>query len=76
MRIYGGGILSSKNESLYALDSQIPERRPFNIDDIVQSSYGLDQMQKNYYVIESFKTLYTLLETDLISLLLTYANKA
>jgi phenylalanine-4-hydroxylase len=74
LRIYGGGILSSKNESIYALDSQVPERRPFNIYDIIQSAYGLDQMQTTYYVLESFETLYTLLETNLTSLLLNYAS--
>ena len=69
LRIYGGGILSSKNESLYALDSKIPERRVFNIHDVINTTYGLEHMQKIYYAIESFETLYSLIKTDLTQLL-------
>ncbi|MCG8433731.1 MAG: phenylalanine 4-monooxygenase, partial [Gammaproteobacteria bacterium] len=31
LRIYGAGILSSKGETEYALDSDTPERRPFDV---------------------------------------------
>jgi phenylalanine-4-hydroxylase len=72
LRIYGGGILSSYDESLYALDSPIPERRPFNIEEIIHKTYDLQQIQKIYYVIDSFEALHALLEGDLIDLLGQY----
>ena len=62
LKIYGAGILSSQSESLYALDSDIPQRLEFNINAIINRQYGLDAMQKTYYIIEDFNMLYTLLD--------------
>lgn len=67
LRIYGGGILSSKNECIYALESPIPERRPFDISLILKTPYSINVMQKIYYVIDDFSRLYSLIETDLVS---------
>ena len=69
LRIYGGGILSSSNESIYALESDIPLRVPFDVEHIVSHSFALDKLQKIYYVIEDFKILYELLEVDLLGLM-------
>lgn len=67
LRIYGGGILSSKNECVYALESHIPERRPFDLPAILATPYRIDVMQKIYYVIDDFNSLYSLIETDFLS---------
>jgi phenylalanine-4-hydroxylase len=62
LRIYGGGILSSYGESLYALDSTVPERKEFNRAEIEKTEFSLEKMQSVYYVIENFDSLYHVLE--------------
>ena len=69
LRVYGGGILSSKNETIYCLESDIPERRSFDVLDVFRTPYRIDIMQPIYYVIESFDTLFQLTEVDLIGLI-------
>lgn len=69
LRAYGGGILSSKSESLYCLDSDIPERKPFDVINVLRTPYRIDILQPIYYVIDSFDVLYQLIEMDLISLI-------
>ena len=69
-RIYGGGILSSKEETIYSLESTIPERRAFgNGLDALRTPYRIDMLQTIYYVIESFDCLYKLLENDILGLI-------
>ncbi|MGA2655372.1 MAG: phenylalanine 4-monooxygenase [Gammaproteobacteria bacterium] len=68
-KIYGGGILSSYGETLYALDSPIPERRPFDILTMLRTPYRYDMMQTIYYVINSLDDLYQIMQLDLFALI-------
>ncbi len=64
---YGGGILSSKEETVYAVESNIPERRPFNDGtDAIRTPYRIDILQPIYYVINNFQDLYNMLEDDIV----------
>lgn len=67
LRIYGGGILSSKGESVYALESDLPRRQPFDMITVLRTTYRYDEMQKNYFIINSFEELYNLVTVDLKS---------
>lgn len=58
LRIYGAGILSSSGESVYSVKSDVPERVPYNVRDIVLTPYIKDKFQEKYFVIDSFKQLY------------------
>lgn len=58
IRIYGGGILSSYQETVYATDSEEPQRREFSPVDILRTPYRIDQLQPIYYVINDYKELY------------------
>jgi phenylalanine-4-hydroxylase len=69
VRAYGGGILSSKEETVYSVESTIPIRKPFDIIDILRTPYRIDIMQPVYFVIDSFDVLFELIELDLISLI-------
>jgi phenylalanine-4-hydroxylase len=69
LRIYGGGILSSKEETIYALESDVPLRKPFDPLEVLRTPYRIDIKQPIYYVIESFDTLFDLAKMDLISLI-------
>ncbi len=58
LKIYGAGIMSSMGESVYSLDSDIPERRKFSPDLVLRTPYRTDIMQTIYYVIEEFNDIY------------------
>jgi phenylalanine-4-hydroxylase len=68
-KIYGSGILSSKSETIYAAESPEPQRLPFDMLTALRTPYRYDIMQTLYYVIDDFKTLYEMVEQDLLSLL-------
>ena len=68
-RAYGGGILSSSNETVYAIDSKIPKR--IDLDDPMvafRTPYKIDILQPTYFTLQNLDHLYKLLEFDLISL--------
>lgn len=65
LRIYGGGILSSKGETIYALESAVPVREAFDLLTILRTPYRYDEMQKKYFIINSFDDLFELVNTDL-----------
>ncbi|GAA0783985.1 MULTISPECIES: phenylalanine 4-monooxygenase [Pseudomonadati] len=71
LNIYGGGILSSPGETLYALGDK-PERRPFDLLDVLRTPYRIDIMQPIYYVIEHIDYLDEIAKMDIMS----YVNKA
>jgi phenylalanine-4-hydroxylase len=58
LRIYGAGILSSSGETDYSLYSDIPQRVPFNVAEILDTPYIKDRYQSKYFVIDSFEQLY------------------
>ena len=57
LRIYGAGIVSSKGESLYSLESPAPNRLGFDLERIMRTRYRIDTFQKTYFVIDSFEQL-------------------
>ncbi len=61
LRIYGAGITSSKGESIYSLDSEVPTRIKFNALRVMKTRYHIDSFQKTYFVIESFEQLFNAL---------------
>jgi phenylalanine-4-hydroxylase len=58
LRIYGGGILSSPGETVYALESPIPIRRLYDVQTLLETPYMIDRFQEQYFVIESYEQLY------------------
>lgn len=68
-KIYGSGILSSKSETIYAAESPQPQRIPFDMLTALRTPYRYDIIQTLYYVIDDFKTLYEMVEYDLLDLL-------
>jgi phenylalanine-4-hydroxylase len=57
LRIYGSGIVSSKGESLHALESDAPNRIGFDLERVMRTRYRIDTYQKTYFVIDSFAQL-------------------
>jgi phenylalanine-4-hydroxylase len=57
LRIYGAGILSSKGESIYCLESEAPHRLGFDLERILRTNYRIDTFQPAYFVIDSYEHL-------------------
>jgi phenylalanine-4-hydroxylase len=64
LRIYGAGIVSSRGETLYALDSDSPHRVGFDIMRMMQTEYRIDDYQETYFVIENFDQLFDATRPD------------
>lgn len=68
LRIYGGGILSSPSETVYALESDEPERVQMDPLDAMRTPYRIDIMQPLYYVLDNANDLDALADMDLMGL--------
>jgi phenylalanine-4-hydroxylase len=64
LRIYGSGILSSKAESIYCLESAGPNRVGFDLLRVMRTRYRIDTFQKTYFVIDSFAQLFDATRPD------------
>ncbi len=64
LRIYGSGIVSSKGESVYSLDSPRPNRIAFDLIRIMRTRYRIDDYQETYFVIDSFAQLFEATRPD------------
>ena len=60
--VYGGGILSSHEETIYAIDSDKPKRLEFDLVETLQTPYRYDVIQDRYFVIDSLKALYNMMD--------------
>lgn len=65
-KIYGGGILSSPGETLYALDDPDAMRVDFDIHTVLRTPYRIDIMQPEYFVLDGIEHLYKLSKMDLM----------
>jgi phenylalanine-4-hydroxylase len=57
LRIYGAGIVSSRTESIFALDSDSPNRLGFDLERVMRTLYRIDDFQQVYFVIPSLQYL-------------------
>ena len=64
LKIYGAGIVSSRTESVFAIDDPSPNRLHFNMERIMQTDYRIDDFQQSYFVIESFDELFHTTQKD------------
>jgi phenylalanine-4-hydroxylase len=56
-RIYGAGIVSSRAESVFALDDPSPNRLGFDLERVMRTPYRIDDFQQVYFVIPSLQAL-------------------
>ncbi|WP_114783629.1 phenylalanine 4-monooxygenase [Vibrio tetraodonis] len=66
-KIYGGGILSSPGETVYALNDEKPVREVFDIHTVLRTPYRIDIMQPAYFYLNNIEQLYQLSQEDLMS---------
>jgi phenylalanine-4-hydroxylase len=64
IRIYGSGIVSSRGESIYSLESPDPNRIGFDLLRIMRTAYRIDDFQASYFVIDDFAQLFAATQPD------------
>lgn len=69
LRTYGAGIVSSTGETPYSIESDVPERRPFDPVTALRTPYRIDIFQTVYYVIDSLDDLFKVAHMDLFELI-------
>ncbi|WP_100550960.1 phenylalanine 4-monooxygenase [Caedibacter taeniospiralis] len=69
LRCYGGGVLSSIGETVYALEDPCVRYERFDALNILRTPYLIDIYQPVYYVIRSYESIYNVLKDDFIELI-------
>ncbi len=69
LRIYGAGIVSSRTESVFSVESPSPNRIGFNLARVMQARYRIDDFQQTYFVVDSFAQLFELASIDFTPIL-------
>lgn len=64
LRIYGSGIVSSHDETRFALESDSPNRIHFNLERAMRTDYRIDDFQQTYMVIDGFEELFEATRQD------------
>ncbi|WP_051048567.1 phenylalanine 4-monooxygenase [Robiginitomaculum antarcticum] len=64
MRIYGAGIVSSRTESVFSLESGSPNRLHFDLERVMHTDYRIDDFQQVYFAIDSFDELFAATQQD------------
>jgi len=73
LRVYGAGILSSKGETVYSIESPQPQRLRFELTRVMRTDYRIDAFQRTYFVLDSFEQLFlACYGTDFAPLYLRY----
>ncbi len=57
LRIYGAGIVSSRTETLFALEAPSPHRIGFDLERVMRTTYRIDDFQQTYFVAPSLAAL-------------------
>lgn len=63
LKVYGSGLLSSFGEIHHALQSPGVERRPFQLEEVVNQAFEIDHYQPLLFIVDSFDHLYSQVET-------------
>lgn len=57
-RLYGAGIASSPQETVFSLEGRSPNRLHFSLDRVMRTDYVTSDLQQSYFVIDSFADLF------------------
>ncbi|MDD0853578.1 phenylalanine 4-monooxygenase [Halobacteriovorax sp. GB3] len=69
LKIFGGGILSSFEETIYALESEIPKRVPMDPLEALRTPFRIDIKQPIYFILENIDQLYRVIDGNILDLL-------
>ncbi len=75
LRLYGAGIVSSRAESVFALEDPSPNRLGFDLFRVMRTPYRIDDFQQVYFVVPALQTLLDVTtQTDFAPLYEALAN--
>src|SRR6202012_4698064 len=60
LKVYGSGLLSSFGEISHSIEAPEVERRPFEIERVVNQPFEIDHYQPLLFIVDSFDHLYEL----------------
>jgi phenylalanine-4-hydroxylase len=63
VKAFGAGLMSSFTELQFAVTSPEAHHVPFDIETVMRTSYEIDKFQRAYFVLPSFETVRSALET-------------
>jgi phenylalanine-4-hydroxylase len=75
LRAFGAGMLSSKNETVYSIENPKPNRIAFDLERVLTTDYMVDDVQKTYFVIDSFEELFRISYQDFTPYYVKHAGK-
>jgi len=64
LRICGAGIVSSRAESVFALEDDSPHRIGFGLERVMRTRYRIDDFQECYFVLNQLDDLLELANID------------
>lgn len=64
LRAFGAGMLSSKDETVYSVESPKPHRIAFDLERVLSTDYMVDDFQKTYFVVDDFQQLFDVCDQD------------
>lgn len=64
LQIYGAGILSSRTESVFCLESPSPNRIGFDLERVMKTAYRIDDFQQVYFVVDDLYDLLAATQQD------------
>ncbi|CAD0183995.1 Phenylalanine-4-hydroxylase [Ruegeria sp. THAF57] len=67
IKALGSGLASSPTELVYAVESDIPDRDPFDVLTILRTPYRIDMHQMGYFVLNSPEDLFEAADRDLLA---------
>jgi phenylalanine-4-hydroxylase len=68
LRLYGSGIASSYQESVFCLEDASPNRIRFETERVMRTRYRIDDFQETYFVIRDLDELLELARVDFLPL--------
>jgi phenylalanine-4-hydroxylase len=76
LKVYGSGILSSKGETVYSIESDLPKRIAFDLERVMRTDYLIDDFQRIYFAVDSFEQLFRAgYETDFAPIYARYKDE-
>ena len=67
-KIYGAGILSSKEESIYSVESDIPVYKEMEALNCLRTPFRIDIIQPLYFTLNKLEDLYQLKEANILDI--------
>jgi len=64
LRIYGAGIVSSRTESVFSLESPSPNRLGFDLQRVMKTDYRIDDFQQVYFAVDDLYDLLAATQQD------------